>query len=88
MPRASMGFTTTPGTCRLRSTFHFTPSIVSLFTPKRLKVRSNLAREYEEGTHHGITTEVLEFVVQEAALREVGELERADSVQRKAVRTR
>eukprot|EP00903_Cladosiphon_okamuranus_P013111 g12229.t1 len=52
------------------------------------KVRSNLAREYDERTQHGITTEVLECVVQEAALQEMGESERAKSVREQAMQAR
>lgn len=52
------------------------------------QVRSNLARECEQRARHGITPEVLECVVQEAALRELGESERADGVRRAAMRAR
>eukprot|EP00752_Nemacystus_decipiens_P013015 g11514.t1 len=52
------------------------------------QVRSNLTRQYERSTHHGITPEVLECVVQDATLRELGELERANCVRMKAMRAR
>ena len=53
-----------------------------------IQVRSSLARECRQREHPGITPEVLECVVQEAMLRELGESERADSVRGKAIRAR
>lgn len=64
------------------------PNAPRLYIHLRKQARSHLAREHEEGTHQGITTEVLEGVAQEAALRDVGEPERADNVRRKALQAR
>ena len=63
----------------------FTISIFSFFCQLRHSVRKDA---FEEQDHDGITPEVLDCIVREASLREMGRPEQADDVKNEALRAR
>lgn len=50
--------------------------------------RSVHKEAFEEQDHDGITPEVLDYIVREASLREMGRSEQADDVKKEALRAR